>query len=73
MGIYPLLACVAAVLFIGLLASSHTSGGGAPDEDDPNQFVRDELDPSNPNDLVHRRHQCDEVEHHHFHTADVED
>lgn len=73
MGIYPLLACVAAVLFIGLLASSHTSGGGAADEDDPNQFARDELDPSNPNDLIHRQHQSDEVEHHHFHTADVED
>ena len=72
MGIFWLLAFVAALLLIGLVSSSSTSGGGAYDEDDPNQFARDELDPSNPNDLIHRQHHCDVVDHHQFHAGHKE-
>ena len=57
---------VAAFLLIGLVRSVASSGGGAYDEDDPNQFVKDELDPINPNNLMLRNHHDDDFEDHFY-------
>lgn len=57
----------AALLLIGLVKGSSLSGGGAYDENDPNQFVKDELDPSNPNNLMLRNHHDDDAEDLHVH------
>jgi hypothetical protein len=50
------------LLLIGIAKGSASSGGGAYDEYDPNQFTKDELDPSNPNNLMLRNHHDDDVE-----------
>lgn len=57
----------AALLLIGIVKGSAPSGGGAYDESDPNQFVKDELDPSNPNNLMLRNHHHDDGEDLHIH------
>ena len=58
----------AALLLIGIVKGSASSGGGAYDENDPNQFVKDELDPSNPNNLMLRYHRDDDTEDLHIHS-----
>ena len=58
----------AALLLIGIVKGSASSGGGAYDENDPNQFVKDELDPSNPNNLMLRDHRDDDAEDLHIHS-----
>lgn len=57
----------AALLLIGIVKGSAPSGGGAYDDNDPNQFVKDELDPSNPNNLMLRNHHGDDAEDLHIH------
>lgn len=68
MSIISWVAFVAAtLLLIGIVKGSASTGGGAYDEDNPNQFVKDELDPSNPNNLMLRNHQDDDTEDLHIH------
>ncbi|MFC6282113.1 MULTISPECIES: hypothetical protein [Polaromonas] len=63
-------AVVAACLMLIGIVSGLTSSGGAYDEDDPNQFVRDELDPLNPNNLMLRNHHDDEAQDNFIHAID---
>lgn len=65
---------VAALLLIGIVRGSSSIGGESLDEDNPNQFVQDELDPRNPNNLMLRCHRDDDFEEPLFHAnASVED
>jgi len=53
---------VAALILIGIVRGSPSIGGEALDEDNPNQFVQDELDLRNPNNLMLRSHHDDDFE-----------
>lgn len=65
---------IAALILIGIVRGSSSIGGDSMDEDNPNQFVQDELDPRNPNNLMLRNHHEDDVEVPFFHAhASVED
>lgn len=65
---------LAALLLIGKFIGYSSGGGASLDEDDPNQFVQDELDPCNPNNLMLRSHHDDDFDEPFFHAnASVED
>jgi hypothetical protein len=64
---------VGALLLVGIVNGSAASGCGAYDEDDPNQFVKDELDPSNPNNLMLRNHHDDDCDDFHVHAHNLDE
>lgn len=76
MGIVIALLCAAVLLLVkDRIMCGQTGGGGgsAYHEPDPNQFAMDQLDPSNPDDLIHLNHHTDELKHEHHCSATDQD
>jgi hypothetical protein len=74
--IITLVSCVFLVLLAKLCLGSGASSGAGSNGDDPNQFVRDELDPTNPNNFVLRSHQHlddDEIDNHQYSAANQDE
>ena len=68
MGTVIALLCAAVLLLVkDRIMCGPTGGGGdsAYQEPEPNQFAVEQLDPSNPDDLIHLNHHNDDLTHEH--------
>jgi len=74
--IYTFAICVILILIAKTCLRTSASSGAGSNDEDPNQFVRDELDPTNPNNFVLRSNHHlddDEIDNHQYSAANQDE